>query len=939
MALILYNKTGEIIFEASPSDNSTLKHDLMGESVLNLTFSHPDYRELQVGDYAILDGEKYLIAENYQPVQKSTLFYEYSPKLYGFEGYLKIVLMVNLTDDAFESNFTLDGSPLDHVGKLVDNLNRLGLNIKHGNVIDTDQYKTIDYKGVMCSEAVKLIAEAFETEWWFDGEYFNLTKCERDERIELGYLSGLTSLSPSSNDNVRFFTRLIPLGSTRNIDRSKYGYSRLQLPDKAKFVEKNMHYGLYEAYEENAFSHIYPRRVGAVTEVRVEDRKIEGVERKVYYFQDTSLDFDPNKYELPGLVKNIVFQSGSLNGRDFECNYNSTTKEFEIINVYPTEESQLPGSSMIPRIGDQYILYNISMPDEYYTLAESEYQKEVDTFIEKYSEDMSVYKATSDYIHFMSNDICLKVGSLIRLRSEQYFSGYRDTRVVSISRKINNPYKVDLEFSSVVGQSKMESITGSIQELKRVVSDYMNPNYLEVIKSWDSTEASNYNVFSALRSLQQFINKKGDKVPGIIEFLNDIKVKGQADINTLVAVIGKIETLTADDIDSSRATIRDAVIDLLRSDNISTKLIRSTSFAGGASGHGFSINNSGDAEMNSLIIRQFLEAAEFRYNRVQVIAGESWRGPGAGLIKSVDTNKQTITIKLEEGELTSIDVDDICKAIYHTSSGFSTVYFRIAEKLSNDTFKYVLRSGYSIHPQMTMSFIAYGNFTNKSRQQSCYEARNYKRYLANVNDWDIQLSNIMMQLGDLSNLKTEHGLDMSGYSAYLNRIYMTGTIKQLSQDGVTEVPVPAFKGRWEAGRYYYYDEVTHMGSRWICISQETVQEPNITATDWLRSAANGESTYSATLEQTDSAGYYREGQSYSSTTTVRVLYGTQDITDSLDDSCFHWERSTGDPSDSTWNDTHRGIGNTLELNQGDLIGDTTIRLKVYSNNGILLLTI
>ena len=77
-----------------------------------------------------------------------------------------------------------------------------------------------------------------------------------------------------------------------------------------------------------------------------------------------------------------------------------------------------------------------------------------------------------------------------------------------------------------------------------------------------------------------------------------------------------------------------------------------------------------------------------------------------------------------------------------------------------------------------------------------------------------------MQLGDLSNLKL-FGLDMTGHSAYLRNIYMTGTIKQLSQDGVTEVPVTAFKGEWKSGTYFYYDEVTHNGSTYICIETQS----------------------------------------------------------------------------------------------------------------------
>lgn len=47
--------------------------------------------------------------------------------------------------------------------------------------------------------------------------------------------------------------------------------------------------------------------------------------------------------------------------------------------------------------------------------------------------------------------------------------------------------------------------------------------------------------------------------------------------------------------------------------------------------------------------------------------------------------------------------------------------------------------------------------------------------------WEFTKSMIAMQDGDLSNLNI-FGLNMTGYSAYLNNIYMTGTIEQL-QDG------------------------------------------------------------------------------------------------------------------------------------------------------------
>ena len=254
---------------------------------------------------------------------------------------------------------------------------------------------------------------------------------------------------------------------------------------------------------------------------------------------------------------------------------------------------------------------------------------------------------------------------------------------------------------------------------------------------------------------------------------------------------------------------------------------------------GWLITPAGDIDAKSLRLRDFLEVPELRYNRVSVITGEEWNAPGGGIIESVDEESSIVYLKLEPGEVAAIEVDDICKANFNNDTGFQTTYFRITEKLDNGSFKYVLRSGYTYHPQKAMHFVCYGNFTNAERQKSSYSTQNYIRFLKGVNNWEITKDMIAMQLGDLSNLKL-FGMDMTGHSAYLNRIYMTGTIKQISNDGVTEVPVPAFKGEWKAGTYWYYDEVTHNGSTWICIESTTTQEPSDSSTDWLKVISKGE---------------------------------------------------------------------------------------------------
>lgn len=299
-----------------------------------------------------------------------------------------------------------------------------------------------------------------------------------------------------------------------------------------------------------------------------------------------------------------------------------------------------------------------------------------------------------------------------------------------------------------------------------------------------------------------------DEARGLITFLAGINVKIKAVIQKLIA-----EDATF----SKEISSKDYVQNLI----------------------GWLITPEGHIDAKSLQLRDFLEVPELRYNRVSIVSGEEWNAPGGGIIESVDAANKTVHLKLEPGEVSQVEIDDICKGVFNNDTGFQTAYFRITEKIDNASFKYVLRSGYTFNPCKAMHFVAYGNFTNAERQKSCYSTQNYIRFLKGVNNWEITKDMIAMQLGDLSNLKL-FGIDMSGHSAYLNRVYMTGTIRQISSDGVTEAPVPVFKGKWKSGTYWYYDEVTHNGSTWICIESTTTQEPSDSSTDWLKSISKGD---------------------------------------------------------------------------------------------------
>lgn len=316
-------------------------------------------------------------------------------------------------------------------------------------------------------------------------------------------------------------------------------------------------------------------------------------------------------------------------------------------------------------------------------------------------------------------------------------------------------------------------------------------------------------------------------------------------------------------------------------------------YAGGMTGFGGRVDEYGNAEFDSMTVRRFLEVPEYRYNRISINAGNSWRAPGGGIIEAVvidtepyvpptiedededvaaqageaeatdggEATTGTIFLKLEEGETGAVAVNDICMGIYHDErdtggnatedaddgkgnfsfAGFSTCYFYITEVnagAGNASFRYALRGTdgswkHSKHPEVGMHFVAYGNFTDKDRQTSRYSTRTYERYLKDVDDWEFTARNIGAQFGDLSNLSL-FGIQMAGYSAYLNNIYMKGRIEQLADNGEV-VPVIVDRGVWVSGTAYSKnDDVYHNNAKWRSLVDGNDSEPaEANASKWL----------------------------------------------------------------------------------------------------------
>lgn len=697
----------------SPNDSSTQEKEIQGDNVLTLSFTYLAYVALDVNDYCDFMGERYWLQERYTPKEENAGKWVYNLKLYGVESLIKRFLVLETTDGNAEPVFTLTAPAVEHVRMIVKCLNA-GMGYitdwKVGTVDGKDNI-VIDYEGKYCDEALKEIAEKTggNAEWWIEGTTVNICRCEHGEPLVLGYGKGLTSLERDTDNTAKFYTRLFPIGSSRNIDPEKYGHPRLMLPGGQKYVEvKADEYGIYDHYEQNAFSGIYPRRIGEVSSVRHETRKgDDGKDFEVYFFKDSGLTFNPNDYEMAGEVKRVSFQDGELAGLGesddhyFEVNYDNDKKEFEIITIWPyDDDTQLPGGTLVPKVGDKYILWNISMPNEYFAMAESELKAAVDKYNEEHWRDISVYKGQTDYVWILKQGADLSVGQRVRLESEQYFRamGYRDSRITKLTRKVTLPSQVDLEISDALQTGTMQQITDSIGEVRNYTRERMSTAQPDIIRSWDNTPFTDNNLLSARRTMQEFLSKKRadrarkriifDEGIGLGDFEagkegGNIDGKGNGELLTLVV----------------------------------RHLLRSVKFVDGLDGEGWRLWIDDDALANltldRLTVRQTMTVLELLIQKVRSVGGMICVSAANGKVKSVEEDGGYYIIRFEEDN--AFVAHDLMRCQTFTGNAIKNYWVEVAET-GNDYVKVEKTEFTEALPETSDEVVLMGNTTDRRRQ-------------------------------------------------------------------------------------------------------------------------------------------------------------------------------------------------------------------------------
>lgn len=866
--------SGKTRFSTSINKGAKGKFTLMKEDYIILPFSVSTPIPFKLGDYVDLSGvldeslggklaKIYEITDLQKPTyNSSTGGYDYKLQMNAYYWKWKNKIFKYTPEHAgSEASWSLTASLDVQLGVFLRNLKALGYNYRGTDftfsIDDTVENKAVamTYDNMNLLDA--LFSMAGEDKWncdcWITDNVIHFGRNEFGDAVKIERGLEASSITRSESQGT-YATRIYAFGSTKNIPTNYRPtdeqavvngvvQKRLMLPADTPYIDAYEGMSQEEAIEDVVvFDDVYPRRVGTLSDVHTRTEEVEnegGTKETVTYYRykDTGLEFK-EEYIIEGQELKIRFQSGKLNGMEFGVIFNPSPKDEtrgeQLWEIVRNDDygRPLPDDMMYPANGDEYVLSGFDIQlvsDQYIPEAEQELKEKAQKYADKVKKDDGTYPTTlsSSWVKEDLISRTFEFGQRINLVDDTYFENGRISRVLGWEMNLDIPWDSPVY---TIGESMPYSRIGEIEDKVDSLT-YKGQTYtggggsvVYVIKVNDSTAPSDSNVFSALRSKAEFISKKfNDTVIGVLTFL-------QTSIFRAGAIFGK------------------------------------DGYAEGMTGFGAKIDENGNAEVESLTSRRYIETPEFRFNSIEIFLGDKWRAPGGGLIDTVDTENKICTLKLEDGQIGAVAVGDICMGIFHsltssdnatedtddsrgnrTFAGFCTVYFTITEVMGdrNEQFKYQIRPvsdswEFSFDPFEMMNFVAYGSFTREDRQTSVYETRTYTRYLWHQNTWEIGKGNIAKQSGDLSNLNV-FGLNMEGYSEYTNSVYFTGNITQVKPDG-TPVITANDRGAWiNNTQYFYYDRVSHNGCIWLCVNESgTNTEPSESNPNWLLQVSKGE---------------------------------------------------------------------------------------------------
>lgn len=999
------------------TEDALVHYELMQSHYCKCSFRSATPIAFGIGDFIDTSFGRFELIEDVKPKDDGNVGFGYELQFEAYYYKFKNKQLKYLPSSTSpELAFNLTSNIETHAQIIIDNLKALAEKGKTNlydvrytgegtdyvfaidSTVDKKKAKLISYSNLNIIDAIALIAQTFECEWWFEGNIIHFGTCENENAVtDFIEDDNIVSLSGSQSQSA-YANRVYGFGSTKNIptnyykdaavDVTKHGVveRRLMLPtaeecsvENKKLLEDNgfelkdgyiQVKGLSEdQYKEGIATDedIYPKNLIKTDKITSYEKEVEDnstteegdyIKRTFYRVESlTIVDEDGEKtgdmafreaYKLSGQNLHIVFQSGSLSGLDFECEFNPDgvpevivdengkpilvngkeqinpkSQVFEII-LNENYGRPLPDNILKPKAGDTFVLYNWDASKLGKTLvvaASNELLKSVVKSVKKSMIDPTTFTCTADsnYSFNKGNGCFHTLGDRIRLLVKSLGNKVRESRIIGFEMHLDIPFD---SVKYIVGEkpsySRFASLDSKIEELEMNGNTYQGKggsgSTIYIIKSYDRVLPTDYNVYSAKAVNEQRLNKlNDDTAQGLITFLKGLKAQD------VIKAINGMSLGNGDDFSidgAGRAVLSEVAVSLLKSLNYNN-----------AEQTGFAIEQkNGKYQMS---ITDLIVWGKAIFNTLQ-LRELSYVGGNIVLSPSASKLTHVVEIRNNDGEITgwkcylladdgstatinSWKVDDQarCQTFNIKTGVYENVgnkdYWRRVTEVSKDNEVITDGNGHELYdgnkfawiilsktdcsegadavvnknnsPAAGDSLILIGNRTDKSRQNMLLletegsEAPRFVMYRG-INNYSLANRSIVSVNHNGINIRT-------------------GYIHYTSPSGDT-IWAPCYRGDWKEGtEYSYYDEVTWLGTRWLCIVPEgdtTITEPSEDNDYWRATTA----IFSIKLAlYHDLAAGICKGETH--TVECRLMLGDKDVTSAV--KSWAASRKTDDAAD------------------------------------------
>lgn len=536
--------SGKILLSVPITESCEHVEELMQSDHIVLSWNSDKSDILPLGAYIEYGGEKYSLLEPYSPIQKSEGEFSYQPLFKSVVmSWTKVPFFMYTysSDDAItgrEPDWTLTDNPANFMSSICKAIkNETDDTWTYTVDASLSASATLSFQSVDIFSSLNSIANAFETEWWVDkvNKVIHLSKAEHGIAVRLEVGKNITVPTVTAGKE-GYYTRFYAFGSTRNIVQDYEGANVNNLVNKRLTLDPAKYPNGYKDVRPDLkqgeifpkiliFDNVYPSSSLEISDVRVrlmwtigEDGEKVQVgtdddgnpiydQYSIWYFKVPGFVLNNTIYSkdnpegmlISGKALSVHFESGALQGREFELIYHD--KAETVSSADGTSVILTPGdyeikfkeegtyiipaiTSLIPNNGDEIILFNIRMPEEYIGSAYLELESEMNKEIARLSSDLNNYQFSSNPISFSENNPDLSIGRKITYVNGGYsFS----TRVIKLVTKIDFKYIQSI----TVGNEK---IKGNTQELKEeVISANKDINLLSVLNDMTTSLTQSYN--------------------------------------------------------------------------------------------------------------------------------------------------------------------------------------------------------------------------------------------------------------------------------------------------------------------------------------------------------------------------------------------------------------------------------------------------------------